>query len=224
MKFSTLSLFGLFAIASGDDARNLKHRTRVPRVKKTELIANLETLVAQLQANLSTVSSQVATATATIASLQANVTGSAATIATLQANVTASMSQISTLTTQASTCAANLSKSFTADQVTTAVYNQLVNEYAYDVFNASTPAPYRTLSRLSNNNAAKAFESAGGLIWNGYNPEAAFFLANSDDDTLVREMQVRASKDVSNCEIISCRTHKCCLQFVSFIGPCIQVS
>jgi len=219
MKFPILSLMGLITLASGDDSRLLKRRTRTPRVHKTDIIAGLETMVAKLQADLTAVSSKLATSVASGASLNA-------TVASLQANVTASMSTISTLKTQVSTCNASLSVSFTADQVTTTVYNQLVNEYAYDVFNASTPALYRTLSRLSNGNNAKNYESAGGLIWNAYNPEAAFFLANSDDDTLVREMQVRVAV-ITALHVIyfSCfSSHLLLACTMSITGTCFQVS
>jgi uncharacterized coiled-coil protein SlyX len=176
MKFSSLTLIGLINLSCGE-LRNLKERTRKPRrVKRVELISNLESLVASLQANITTLSAQSAAA--------------AMTIAELQANVTQSMSQIVALTSQVNLCQTKLNSSFNGTQVNTTVYKQLVSEYAFDIYDQVTPSQYKTIARLSNNNNAKNYEIAGDLTYNSYNPEPGFYLSNAGDDTLVRDMQV----------------------------------
>jgi len=169
MRFLPLTFLGLIALASGD-TRSLKDRTRRPRVKKIELIANLEALVAKLQA-------EAASSAATIEALQANNTAaaaaSAATIEALLANNTASSAAIAaleanvtTLNSQVSTCQTQLSSSFNKTQLDSAIYSQLVSEFAYDAFDKATPVAYKTVSRVSNNGAAKPYEVAGTLIYN----------------------------------------------------------
>ncbi len=169
MKFSTVPVLGLIALASGD-TRNLKNKIREPRIKRDELIDNLEALVAKLQA-------EAATAAATITALQANFTteaaSTAAIIKSLQANNTVSyatiavlQSNITTLSSQVSTCQTQLNSSFTKAQLDSAVYSQIVSDFAFDIFNNASPAAYKTISRVSNNGAAKPYEVAGTLIYN----------------------------------------------------------
>jgi len=190
MKFYTLSLLGisltLGARAQEDveHRRNLKQKTRRPRIRKVDIIADLESKLAAATSQISALQDTVSASNLAISSLEANVTASAATIDALKLNITV-------LSSNVTTCQNQLKSSFTGTQVNSSIYSQLVSEYAFDLFDSVTPASYKTINRLSNLQSAKLYEIAGGLTYDNYNPEPQFFLPNAGDDTLVRDMQVR---------------------------------
>lgn len=79
---------------------------------------------------------------------------------------------------------------YSADEVSAFVYAELTDQIAFQDFVAHTPEVDQTVERVQNNGLAMFFDSAAGWeVYNSYNPEPQFYLANAGDDSLVRDMQ-----------------------------------
>lgn len=70
------------------------------------------------------------------------------------------------------------------------MYTALTDQIAFQDFVEHTPAVDQTVARVQNNGQARRYDEAAGFaIYNDFNPEAQFYLANAGDDSLVRDMQ-----------------------------------
>lgn len=97
--------------------------------------------------------------------------------------------QVATLTQQVADLQAEKESLFTQEQVDKEIYDYVVEEIAFGDFADLTPTQDQVLSRVSNQGSAVDYDVAGFPIYNEYNPEAQFYLANAGDDSLLRDMQ-----------------------------------
>lgn len=79
---------------------------------------------------------------------------------------------------------------YSEDDVHDFVYAELTAQIGFDDFVLHTPEVDQTVSRVQNAGQATRFDAPAGFnIYNEFNPEAQFYLANAGDDSLVRDMQ-----------------------------------